>query len=64
MLEFRSVFQGVLTTVEALSEEFLAQKRPFDWPADPPSLGEMVASNTFEHYQEHGEAIKRWLGNR
>ena len=49
--------------VENLSEEELLDPHRFEWLKGSP-MWRLVASNTWEHYQEHREAIENWLKER
>ncbi len=60
LAEFQTSVQEVLRCTEAASEETLLQTGLVpDWGDTP--LWEVVASNTYWHYQEHGEALRAWL---
>jgi hypothetical protein len=56
---FRASYQRVLVTVEGMSEESL--HAPFPWRQDVASIWSLIAEDTYEHYQEHGEMIKHSL---
>jgi uncharacterized protein (TIGR03083 family) len=56
---FRTSYQRVLSTVEALSEEAL--NAPFTWRQDVASVGLLIAEDTYEHYREHGDTLQRNL---
>ncbi len=60
-LEFRSLYTGVLTTVEALDETFLTHPMPLDYPLDNLIAWEIIRANTSDHYQEHRLALEAWL---
>jgi hypothetical protein len=55
---FRASYQRVLAAVEAVSEEAL--NVPLPWRSSSP-LWPFIVGNTFGHYEEHGEIIRRWL---
>jgi hypothetical protein len=59
--EFRSVYTGVLTAVEALDEGLLAHPLRIDYPQDDLHVWEIIRANTSDHYQEHRQAIEAWL---
>jgi hypothetical protein len=61
LLEFRSLYTGVLTTVEALGESFLTQPMPLDYPLDNLIAWQIIRANTSDHYQEHRLALETWL---
>jgi hypothetical protein len=58
--DFRSAHHQSLQAVEALTEEDLIDPQRFAWRAGEP-MWHMVAANTWLHYQEHGEAIRKRL---
>lgn len=64
ILEFRSLYHGVLTVLEALDESMLSRPVPWDWPQEHLLVWQIVVANTSEHYQEHRQAIEKWLGAR
>jgi hypothetical protein len=53
-------YRQVLRTVEMMPEKALIQPDYYVWRGGKP-LWEIVAANTFWHYQEHREAIRAWL---
>ena len=59
--EFRSLYTGVLTTVEALGESFLTHPMPLDYPLDNLIAWQIIRANTSDHYQEHRLALEAWL---
>lgn len=61
VLEFRSLYTGVLTVVEALDEAFLAHPMPLDYPLDNLIAWQIIRANTSDHYQEHRLALEAWL---
>lgn len=60
LADFQHSYQRLLQTVEALTEEDLIDPQRFAWRAGHP-LWNLVAANTWEHYQEHAESINQWL---
>jgi len=64
LLEFRSLYTGVLTVVEALDEAFLTHPMPLDYPLDNLIAWQIIRANTSDHYQEHRLAVEAWLGDR
>lgn len=58
--DFRTTYPRVLQAVKKAPEEALLQVDRFPWRKGSP-LWEMVAANTFWHYDDHAEAIERWL---
>jgi hypothetical protein len=61
--EFHHSYPQALGAVEAASEEDLIDPHRFEWRGGKP-LWEMVAANTFWHYEEHGESLRTWLEKR
>jgi len=57
---FRASYQRVLTTVQSLSEEALNAPSPWSKSGNP--IWPFIAGNTYGHYEEHGNIIRRWLG--
>ena len=61
LLEFRDLYTGVLTLVEALDETLLTRPMPIDYPQDDLHVWEIIRANTSDHYLEHRQAIETWL---
>jgi len=61
LLEFRNLYTGVLTVLEALDEAFLIHPMPLDYPLDNLIAWEIIRANTSDHYQEHRLALEAWL---
>jgi len=59
--EFRNLYTGVLTVVEALGESFLTHPMPLDYPLDNLIAWQIIRANTSDHYQEHRLAVEAWL---
>ncbi len=60
LAELRTAHQAVVALVEALPEEDLNDPDCFAWwPGRP--VWEVVAANTYEHYEEHTDDIRVWL---
>ena len=53
VIEFRSLYQGVMTVLEALTDEQLNQTYTYDFPDDHLSLLQFIRANTIDHYREH-----------
>jgi hypothetical protein len=53
-------YRQALRAVEIMPEESLIRPDYYVWRGGKP-LWEMVAANTYWHYEEHREAIRRWL---
>lgn len=56
---FRVSYRHVLATIQAMSEESL--NAPFPWSSKDNFVWPLIAGNTYEHYQEHADIIRRWL---
>jgi hypothetical protein len=57
---FHRSFGRVLQAVNALPEDVdLRTPLALDWAAGE-ALGQLIAENTYEHYQEHMAAIRSW----
>ena len=57
VIEFRSLYRGVMTVLEALDEEMLSQPYTYDFPDDALTVLLLIRANTFEHYREHCVAL-------
>lgn len=55
---FRASYQRVLSAVQAMSEESL--NVPIPWRDNNP-IWPAIVGNTYGHYEEHGDIIRRWL---
>jgi hypothetical protein len=53
IIEFRSLYRGVMTVLEALDDELLDQPYSYDFTADRLTLLRLIRANTCEHYREH-----------
>jgi hypothetical protein len=53
VIEFRSLYRGVMTVLEALDDELLNQPYSYDFIADNLTLLQLIRANTYEHYREH-----------
>ncbi|GLV58889.1 hypothetical protein KDH_57170 [Dictyobacter sp. S3.2.2.5] len=59
--EFTTTYQQTRAAVEQLSEEQL--NMPLEqWKGNP--VWPNIAGNTFEHFEEHGQNIQKWLASR
>jgi hypothetical protein len=56
---FRASYRRVLAAVEATNAETL--NSPIPWSTSSNPLWPFIAGNTYEHYEEHGGNIRRWL---
>ncbi len=59
VIEFRSLYRGVMTVLEALDEETLNKPYSYDFPDDGLNLQQLIRANTCEHFREHCEAINK-----
>jgi len=59
MAAFRASYQDILATIQDMSEETL--NAPFPWRKEGNPVWFLIADNTYQHYQEHGNNIKQWL---
>lgn len=53
VIEFRSLCKGVMTALEALTDEQLNQPYTYDFPDDHLTLLQFIRANTIDHYREH-----------
>jgi hypothetical protein len=60
MADFSLSYQRILAAVQSTSEEAL--NAPFPWRKNGNAAWGLIAGNTYEHYEEHGNIIQRWLG--
>jgi hypothetical protein len=59
IIEFRNLYRGVMTVLEALSDTQLTQPYCYDFPDDALTLLQLIRANTCEHFHEHCVAIKK-----
>lgn len=59
IIEFRSLYRGVMTVLEAIEDHQLTQPYSYDFPDDQLNLLRLVRANTVEHYHEHCLAIEK-----
>ncbi len=59
VIEFRSLYRGVMTVLEALDEEYLTKPYSYDFPDDGLNLLQLIRANTSEHFREHCNAISK-----
>ena len=57
VIEFRSLYRGVMTVIEALGDDLLNQPYTYDFPDDGLTVLQLIRANTYEHYREHCIAI-------
>ncbi|MCG3209669.1 MAG: hypothetical protein FOGNACKC_03296 [Anaerolineae bacterium] len=60
LADFTAAHQEMAALVETMSEAELTAPGRFDWWPDG-GVWQVLASNSFEHYQEHLELIQNWL---
>jgi hypothetical protein len=53
VIEFRSLYRGVMTVLEALSDEQLNRAYTYDFPDDSLNLLQLIRANTCDHFREH-----------
>jgi hypothetical protein len=63
IIEFRSLYRGVMTALEALTDNQLSQSYSYDWADDRITLEQLIRANTCEHYREHCNNIERRVTN-
>ena len=59
IIEFRSLYRGVMTVLESLDDEVLNQPDFYDFPDDALTLLQLIRANTYEHYREHCTAFDK-----
>ena len=60
--DFRTTHQRIVDIVRAMPEEDLMSPHRFAWSKGEP-LWQVIAGDTYEHYQEHTAQIKQWLSS-
>lgn len=58
IIEFRNLYHGVMTVLEAMDDDQLNQPYSYDFPDDNITLLQLIRANTYEHYREHCHAIE------
>lgn len=58
--DFRSSYLQIVEAVQAMPEEDLIDPQRFSW-LNGDSLRQLVAGDTYDHYQEHRQQIEEWL---
>jgi hypothetical protein len=56
---FRASYQQALEAVQTIREESL--NKPFPWSEGDNPIWPFIVGNTYGHYEEHGDIIRRWL---
>ncbi len=64
LLESNRVFERLWELVGQLTDEDLMQASHFDEMPGDWEPWQVIASNTYEHYQEHNFDIRAWLAER
>ena len=59
----RRVQDQIMKQLQSITNEELNSPGRFSW-LDGNALAEYIPGNTYEHYQEHGELIRKWLAHR
>lgn len=58
--DFRAIYGKIVATVHELDTEDLLEPDRFPWMQGNP-LWQLIAGDTYEHYEEHAEPIRAWL---
>ncbi len=58
--DFRTFYPQIVEAVQAMNEEDLLDPLRFAWMGGVP-LWQVVAGDTYEHYEEHLPSIQAWL---
>jgi hypothetical protein len=59
VIEFRSLYRGVMTSLKALSDEQLKQAYRYDFPDDSLTLLQLILANTCDHFREHCTTLSK-----
>ncbi len=59
IIEFRSLYRGVMTVLESMDEEQLRMPYSYDFPEDSLTLARLIRANTCVHYREHCDAFEK-----
>jgi hypothetical protein len=60
LTDFRTTHQQIMVIIQAMREEDLISPQRFAWTEGNP-LWQLIAGDTYEHYQEHRKQIQEWL---
>jgi hypothetical protein len=60
LTDFRTTHQQIMDIIQVMREEDLISPQRFAWTQGSP-LWQLVAGDTYEHYQEHRKQIQEWL---
>ena len=58
ILEFRSLYRGVMTVLESMKDAQLNQPYSYDFPDDKLTVLRLIRGNTCVHYVEHCRAME------
>ncbi|HEY6406444.1 MAG TPA: DinB family protein [Ktedonobacteraceae bacterium] len=61
--QYHQSYQEILAQVRALTEDDITRPGHFSW-TNGRTLVPYIAANTYEHYQEHIEQIRKLLGEK
>ncbi len=59
IIEFRSLYRGVMTVLESMDEEQLRMPYSYDFAEDGLTLLRLIRANTCDHYREHCDAFEK-----
>jgi hypothetical protein len=57
VIEFRNLYRGVMTVLDAVSDEQLNASYSYDFPDDSLNLLQIIRANTCDHFREHCTAM-------
>jgi hypothetical protein len=60
LADFRATHQQIMDIIQAMPEEDLINPDRFTWAEGEP-LWQVIAGDTYDHYQEHLHQIQEWL---
>lgn len=60
LTDFRTTYQQIMDIVQGMSQDDLTNPDRFSWAQGRPLL-DLIAGDTYEHYQEHIKQIQEWL---
>jgi len=61
--EYRASHADLMDQIEALGENFIQARLPFDWAGELTVLV-FISANTHWHYLEHASSIHKWLSEK
>jgi len=59
--DYRQSYRQLLELVKSMPEGDFGEVHRFEWWEGEP-ISTVIAANSFEHYREHAEQIRAWLG--